>query len=417
MKETLLLGLLLMNLSVWATVKSVLFIGNSYTYVNDLPNLLRQVSTAMGDTITVDSNAPGGYTLQQHCTNSTTLTKIAQGGWDFVIIQEQSQKPSFPPSQVEAEVYPYAKTLDSLIHVASPCAETVFYMTWGRKNGDASNCGFYPVICTFEGMQSRLRESYLQMAMDNNATVAPVGMAWKRIRDTEPQIELYNADESHPVETGSYLTACVLYSSLFHKPSNTCPYTYTLADSIAHKLQLASDVVVFDSLTQWQQNGGLTFAGFDYAVSGSTVGFNQLCLNATTYSWDFGDGATANGATVQHTYAQNGQYIVSLTATNNCHSSTVTDTVEINSLTGLTEEGYHAAYVYPTNFTDIFHVHSNVSGLSLELYNISGQLLLKRDLDEGISTIETPSLTAQPLYYRLANQQQTLKTGLLQKLR
>lgn len=54
---------------------------------------------------------------------------IRNGGWDFVVLQEQSQYPSFPQWQVETGVFPYAARLEDSVYAASPCAEPVFYMT------------------------------------------------------------------------------------------------------------------------------------------------------------------------------------------------------------------------------------------------------------------------------------------------
>ena len=220
MRKTLLTLLLLtMITSGYAQqqIKSVLFIGNSYTYVNDLPGLLASVAQSAGDSVIYDSNCIGGYTFQLHSTNATTLQKIAQGNFNYVVLQEQSQLPSFPISQVQSSVYPYARTLDSLITIANPCTETVFYMTWGRKNGDASNCANWPPLCTYSGMDSLLRMRYEYMANTNNAFVSPVGAVWRHIRNNYPGIELYNADESHPSIAGSYAAACTFYSIIFRK--------------------------------------------------------------------------------------------------------------------------------------------------------------------------------------------------------
>ena len=116
--------------------KRALFLGNSYTGVNNLPQMVADVTTSTGDTLLFDSNTPGGYTLQGHSTNATSLAKIALSDWDYVVLQEQSQFPSFPISQVETDIFPYAHFLDSIINAENPCVETVFYMTWGRKNGE-----------------------------------------------------------------------------------------------------------------------------------------------------------------------------------------------------------------------------------------------------------------------------------------
>lgn len=155
--------------------KNVLFLGNSYTTSNNLPNLIQQVATSIGDTFTYDTSTPGGYTLQGHATNTTSLDKIRAGNWDYVVLQEQSQRPSFPDAQVANEVYPYAQRLNDSIVKYNPCAETTFYMTWGRENGDTANCGGWPPVCTYEGMDDLLRQRYQIMANDNDAITSPVG--------------------------------------------------------------------------------------------------------------------------------------------------------------------------------------------------------------------------------------------------
>src|SRR5690606_33483657 len=116
--------------------------------------------------------------LEGHSTNSTSISKINAQPWDIVVLQEQSQRPAFHPGQVATVTYPFARKLDTLIRNNRACTETMFFMTWGYKNGDATNCAVYPPICTYEGMQQRLRESYLQMAQDNKGIVSPVGVAW-----------------------------------------------------------------------------------------------------------------------------------------------------------------------------------------------------------------------------------------------
>lgn len=115
---------------------SVLFLGNSYTYTQGLPATLYNLALAGGDSIYHESNTPGGYTLEGHSTNTTTLAKIASRDWDFVVMQGQSQRPSFPPAQVAADVYPYAEILVNAIKANNECTEPVFFMTWGRRDGD-----------------------------------------------------------------------------------------------------------------------------------------------------------------------------------------------------------------------------------------------------------------------------------------
>ncbi|MEZ4977678.1 MAG: T9SS type A sorting domain-containing protein [Chitinophagales bacterium] len=271
----------LLSFSKAQVSKRVLFLGNSYTYVNNLPNLIDQLAISAGNDLIYDSNTPGGYTFQGHSTNATSLNKIASNQWDYVVLQEQSQIPSFPPSQVATDCYPYAAILNDSILSNNPCTEPLFYMTWGRKNGDASNCAFYPPLCTYAGMQDRLKTSYMELATNNNASVAPVGVAWEMVRNLYPSIELYSPDESHPSLAGSYLAACVFYSSIFRETSLGLSYTAGLDSLSVYRLQDIASSTVLDSLSWWQ------------------IGWNDLSLSLPTDTSFCGDSLSLLAQNVQ----------------------------------------------------------------------------------------------------------------------
>ncbi len=175
----------------------VLFIGNSYTYYNNLPQLIKDIALANNDTLIFDSNTPGGYTLFNHFNDVNTTSKIFANAWDYVVIQAQSQEPSFSPSQVMQQTFPYLKKLDSLIKLNNLCTTTLLYETWGRKFGDASNCGNYPPVCTYTGMQNRLRSSYKLFADSVNGVMSPVGEAFRKSISLNPNLDLYIQDQSH----------------------------------------------------------------------------------------------------------------------------------------------------------------------------------------------------------------------------
>ncbi len=335
-KMTLLLvAAAIFSTTVLATHRKVFFIGNSYTFTNSMPDMLKSFALAKGDTITWAMSAPGGHTFNQHTTNSTTLSGITSQPWDIIVLQEQSQLPSFSPAQVATDVYPYAKWLDSAINEQDSCIETMFMMTWGRKNGDAANCPSYPVICTYAGMQLRLRESYTEMAFDNHASISPVGAAWKVVVDSFPAIDLYSPDESHPSVAGSYLQACVFYASIFHKSAQGNTYLGGLTATVAATLQRIADKVVLDSLNQWQQYGHYPYAGFTKTRTGTSVTFTNKSQRGTTYSWAFGDGGTSAVASPVHNYTAAGVYTVALTVSNDCFTTRTTDTVRIGTTTSV----------------------------------------------------------------------------------
>jgi len=308
----------------------VLFIGNSYTYYNNLPEMISNIANDLGDTVNYDQNTPGGTSLYAHSQNQTTINKINQQNWDFVVLQDQSQRPSLSPSYVAASVYPYATQLVNLINSNYICSEPVFYMTWGRKYGDQTNCQSYPPVCTFLGMQERLRDSYLTMGLDNNASVSPVGIAFKNSISLDSTIDLYTSDNSHPSIYGSYLAACTFYSTIFKKSSVGCSYKpNAINQSDALFLQQVASSTVLDSMFVWN----VFQAKFDFNQNGNVFDFINKSSNFENCIWDFGDGNQSTDFNPTHTYLQNGVYDVILTIQTNsgCLSEVYSLQVNVNS--------------------------------------------------------------------------------------
>lgn len=236
--------------------KRVLFIGNSYTEVNNLPQLVQKVSESAGAQIEYQSNTPGGCTFQQHCTNQS-MTLIRQGGWDVVVLQEQSQLPSFPEGQVTTECLPYAARLVDSVYACSPDGEAMFYMTWGRENGDQQNAPYFPVLGTYEGMDSMLYERYMRMGRDNDASVCPVGRVWRYLRSSNSGIQLYSGDGSHPSMAGSYAGACAFYTMIFRQSPRSITYLPEgLDERQAQTIRNAVDTVVYGNLSFWLRQSG-----------------------------------------------------------------------------------------------------------------------------------------------------------------
>jgi hypothetical protein len=386
---------------------SALFLGNSYTGVNDLPSIVWSLTDAGGDTLYRDSNSPGGYTLQGHSTDANSLAKIHARPWDFVILQEQSQLPSFPQSQVQNQVYPYAANLNDTIKANDSCSVTVFYMTWGRKYGDASNCSNWPPVCTYTGMQEQLRMSYLNMANQNNALVAPCGSAfWESIK-RDSTIELYNPDQSHPSYAGSYLNGCVFYATMYRKTPVGLDFYGLLDTATATFLQHVAHDVVFDSLTQWRIGLDDVSANYTYQWAGNdSVYFQNGSQNATTYHWDFGDGNTDSGANPVHLYTNPGTFLVTLIATDGCTSDTVTDTVSIIIIGRPAPLSGHLS-ISPNPSNGLFTVAGELpESTQLEVRDLQGRLMYQQPLQpyEG-------RFVAQLDLRHLAAGMYTLRTG------
>ena len=234
---------------------NVLFLGNSYTAFNNLPNIVSNIANSMGDFLYTGSNTIGGATLQTHFENNNSNDLIMQGNWDYVVLQEQSQYPSFPLWQVEQSVFPYASQLNELVHNYNDCGETVFFMTWGREDGDINNCPNWPPVCTYEGMDDLLQERYLMMANQNDALVSPVGAVWRYIRDNNYDFELYSSDGSHPSTLGSYVAGVCFYTTLFQKDPTEITWNgnenWNISDSDAYVIKQIVKTVVYNNFNAW----------------------------------------------------------------------------------------------------------------------------------------------------------------------
>ena len=370
--------------------KRVLFLGNSYTGVNNLPLLIKNIALSTNDTLIVDSNTPGGYTFQLHTTNATSQSKLMAGNWDFVVLQEQSQLPSFPDEQVAVEVFPYAKFLDSVINQYSPCAETVFYNTWGRKVGDASNCATWPPVCTYEGMDSLLYMRYMQMATDNNALVSPVGVVWKYLRTMHPEIELYATDGSHPSAAGSFAAACSFYTVLLRKNPVAITYNFGLTDTVARKIKEATKLLVYDSLSNWFVGKYDPVANTEYSIVDNTVSFQNLSSAADSYFWDFGDGATSTEFQPTHTYALSGIYTLRLIASRCNYADTLQTEINVSVL----QDNQVFCFPNPVQSNFVVHTNSSLTGKIYCLYNSSGQFVRKGTLNTNYTFVQTINLPA-----------------------
>lgn len=351
--------------------QKILWIGNSYTGVNNLPSLTNDIATSLGDGFIFDSNTPGGNTFEQHATNPVTFQKLHNNDWDVVVLQAQSQEPSFPHAQVSTSTYPAGATLNDSIQSILDCAETMYYMTWGRETGDPQ----WDSINTFDKMNQRLESAYTLMANANDASVAPAGVAWKYIRDNHPSIQLYTGDGSHPSFAGSYLVASVFYGMIFNKRVNDASFIGTLDSDIAATLRRAADSTVFEGdFAQWR-NGAHNAAAFGANYTGglSFDFVNESIGDGLTYKWLFGDGNESTDENPSHTYLNTAEYDVTLITYSSCGNDTTMR--KVNLSLGLDEESkLEVSMVKIENGYEL--LFSDASIKTIDLYDVNGQLLL-----------------------------------------
>ena len=189
----------------------ILFVGNSYSF--KLPGALARVAREAERKVVVEGATRGGWTLQKHAGSKETLARIRDGKWDVVVLQEQSQLPSFSREQRNRKMIPHVRAL--VTEIRKMGAVPVFFQTWGRRDGDRRNAESFPDD-TFEKMQSRLVIGYREAAAEaGGALVVPVGEAWAREMKEGTGKGLFSKDGSHPSGAGVNLSAAVFYAFFF----------------------------------------------------------------------------------------------------------------------------------------------------------------------------------------------------------
>lgn len=191
----LLVAALGLHAAMAAGAVRILFIGNSYTYYNDMPQMLAAMAAAGGHETDVKSVTEGGASLGRLWRKGEALDVLAREHWDYVVLQEHSLLPLSDRRAMEHAM----RLFDERIRAAG--ARTVLYVTWARAFAPESQGA---INAAYEGIGAELR-----------ACVVPVGPAWSIALARQPKPALYDSDESHPTLTGSYLAAYVFYRMLF----------------------------------------------------------------------------------------------------------------------------------------------------------------------------------------------------------
>lgn len=354
----------------------VLFIGNSYTYSNNLPQMLEQVASSVNGSnfFYTESHTPGGSRLMTHATNPTVINLIKSKDWDFVVMQCQSQEPSFPITQVQKDVFPYAKSLSDTIRYFNKCAQPVFFMTWGRENGDAQNCASWPPVCTYEGMDSLLHERYVQMGMDNDALISPVGQVWNYLRkDLSSNINLYAGDGSHPSLKGSYAAAVTFYTLLTRSNPLDIMYDANIDPLEADTIRNVVHSQVYNKMAQWNVYIDDPVANFSYGMNPGGVFFSNMSTHADSYIWDFGDGSGSTQTDPLHTYSSPGSYTVTLNAYWCDRVDEMADTVNV-VVSGFNELKGTELDVYPNPVIRELHIANiPLPNYVIHIYDITGK--------------------------------------------
>lgn len=222
----ILIVVLAMGIGAWLLFKSqrncqqisLLFIGNSYTFGHDMPNLLADLADAGNPRycLEITTVVEGGATLTSHWDTGVALQQVQGKQWNYVVLQEQSMGTiEFPQHFQQAS----SRWIQAIRQTG---ATPVLFVTWAREHSPQQ--------------QATINAAYTQAA-GQQAILVKAGTAWQQVRQHDRSIKLYEPDQSHPTLSGAYLTACVFYTTLFNPPTQILPNLTDLPDAQAEYLQ------------------------------------------------------------------------------------------------------------------------------------------------------------------------------------
>jgi len=209
------LCLLLLVSAASAAPTRVLFVGNSFTFVNDLPKQLENIGKSLGRQIVTNTSTIGGCTIYaQTAEHDNKTAALLDQDWDFIVLQSYSDLTTV---QQARENYLHAG-IGSFIR-KKKSAKVVLYLTWGYHDGGArcptgagdcfplgteadltqpscKHSSHYNQMVTnyahdhrlgnFSCMGYAVARGYLDaMAVTGADLVVPCGLAWQVVRGVE----------------------------------------------------------------------------------------------------------------------------------------------------------------------------------------------------------------------------------------
>jgi hypothetical protein len=183
---------------------NILFVGNSLTYVNDLPSTVAAIGASVGDTIRVAAAVGPDLALIDHLNGlSDAVAQMRRGGWKFVVLQQGPTTAGMCRDSLVLWASMYAAQL------RGSGATLALLMSWPGA--------------THLDLFDEVRVSFEAAALGVNGVFVPAGEAWRTIQRSHPEVPLYGADGFHPSPTGTFLAALVIHERVTGRDPRTLP--------------------------------------------------------------------------------------------------------------------------------------------------------------------------------------------------
>lgn len=295
----------------------ILFVGNSYTHMNNMPGIFDRIATLAGQSVIVEKSAKSGASFQEHSTRADLFEAIKKRKWDYVVLQGFSRELAYSIEQIDTATVPYVSMIKDSILQNNHCTKILFYMTWGYEEG-------YQVLeelNNYEKMADSIARGYTYLGDVFGFPVVPVGMVWKEVKNNT-KIDLYADDRAHPSKNGSFLIASTFYNAIFNTSLDKVFSNTIQSDDAKQIKQIMQDFMLLNRERYGLHNNQVEILNKSFRDK-FIVSYNATFPKTSSYRWDFGDGRTSDAAGGIQIYDKAGKYLITLTVTDECGNKSV----------------------------------------------------------------------------------------------
>ncbi len=402
---------------------SVLFLGNSLTNGNSTnetdpttgPSIAHhfiEMAESAGFDVHVEMYAPNGVYVYDdpynsdnpgHVSRTTTENLINSRIWDYVYVQDNSGAYMWAEGYISSDVANANIELCNKIKNNNPTTREIFYAAPGFRDGLPSeywHSGGLDLDYD-DNIQATIREYKNAVYLNANGMhemVAPAGLAWNRYcLDGHSKYDLY-ADIGHPTLKGTYLSAAVVFFTIFKVRPENVTYDGGFSDA-NYLLQIAYETVMEDSV----------FTATRISVFTPQVTLNGNVLQTPddydTYQWY--ENATAITGAISNEYEIDhvSYYSVQVTDASGC--SLFAKSAEYGPAITASEEYGANVEIYPVPVKEYLTVKSEGRG-SIEVYDVAGNKVYEKDITEKTENINTSKWKSGVYFIRIKDKNRFL---------
>ncbi len=214
------LGLTGLSVEAQEEAKRILFVGNSFIYYHNLPQMVAAMAKTQGIELETRQSTVGGSNLEQHWKgdNGTKTRELLDSEkWDYVVFNNHSLSALLTPGSFDE----YGKKFAELVKQKG--AMPVFMITWGYLSN--------PLI------QGKVTPAYEQLAKESGAMIVPAGPLLSEARKLRPDLKLYE-DDKHPSANGTYLIGLTFFKFFTGRATAEIPHRLGTYDEDGELLYL-----------------------------------------------------------------------------------------------------------------------------------------------------------------------------------